>query len=65
MLQLSNDLEAFVQAEIDNGRFACREDVFAFAVQMLKAEREETVAGIQQGLADVAAGRKYGNEVEC
>jgi Arc/MetJ-type ribon-helix-helix transcriptional regulator len=57
MAAISQDLEEFVQQEVTSGRFVDRDAVIAHALQLLRRDREETVAGIEAGLADVAAGR--------
>lgn len=49
------DLERFVEQEVASGRFSNREAVIDHALRLLQREREEAVAGIQAGLADVAA----------
>ena len=54
---LNSELEQFVAAEIASGRFTDRESVIAFALRLMQRDREEAVAGIQAGLADVEAGR--------
>jgi predicted transcriptional regulator len=51
------DLQQFVNEQIQLGCFHSEEQLMAEAVRMLKAEREETLEGIRQGLADAAAGR--------
>lgn len=54
---LNAELEQFVAAEIASGRFTDRESVISFALRLMQRDREEAVAGIQAGLADVEAGR--------
>jgi putative addiction module CopG family antidote len=56
-LHISPELEQFVEQEIASGHFPDRDAVVAYALRMLKHDREEAVLGIQAGLADVAAGR--------
>ena len=56
MAAISPDLEEFVQQEVASGRFVDREAVIAHALELLRRDREEAVAGIEAGLADVAAG---------
>ena len=51
------DLQSFVNQQLSLGGFATEQEVVAEGLRMLKAEREETLAGIQAGLADAAAGR--------
>lgn len=54
--QLSPELEQFVESEVAAGRFTDRTEVLEQALRLLQRDREEAVAGIQAGLADVAAG---------
>lgn len=56
-IDLPPDLEPFVDQEFATGRYATREEVVLQAVRWLRQERQEAVLGIQQGLADVSAGR--------
>ncbi len=57
MATISPDLERFVQQEVSSGRFEDRDAVIAHALALLRRDRSETVAGIEAGLEDVAAGR--------
>lgn len=50
------DLEQFVAKEVESGRFASRDAVIAHALEFFRRDREESVAGILAGLADVADG---------
>ncbi len=54
---MSPELEQFVQQEVASGRFSDREAFIAHAVRIVQVDREETIAGIQAGLDDMAAGR--------
>jgi putative addiction module CopG family antidote len=54
---ISPELEQFVNQEVASGRFANRDEVIVHALLLLKNDRDEAVAGINAGLADVAAGR--------
>lgn len=56
-MTFSPDLEAFVREEVNSGRFRDADAVVVHALQLLKRERDEAIAGINEGLADVAAGR--------
>lgn len=56
-IELPPELEPFVEQEFATGRYATREEVVVQALCWLRDERHEAVAGIKQGLADVAAGR--------
>jgi antitoxin ParD1/3/4 len=59
-LNLGSQLEAFVEHLVEEGRYASRDEVLRESVRMLR-EREtrlvEFRASIEQGIADVAAGR--------
>lgn len=57
MAAISPELEQFVAQEIASGRYASRDAVIAHGLALLRCDREEAVAGIEAGLADVAAGR--------
>jgi putative addiction module CopG family antidote len=50
------ELESFVEEEFATGRYGSREEVLIQALQWLREERQEALAGIRQGLADAAAG---------
>ena len=57
-LQIPADLQPFVDQQLKLGCFESEQQVVDEGLRLLKAEREETVAGIQAGgLADAAAGR--------
>ncbi len=56
-IELSPELEPFVEQEFATGRYASRDEVVVQALRCLREERQEAVAGIRQGLDDVAAGR--------
>ncbi len=51
------DLQAFVNQQLQLGCFDSEEQLVAEALRLLKADREESLAGIRAGLADAAAGR--------
>lgn len=51
------ELQLFVQQQLALGCFDSEQQIVAEGLRLLKAEREETLAGIQAGLADAAAGR--------
>lgn len=57
MAAISPELEQFVEQEVASGRYADRDAVIAHGLALLRRDREEAVAGIAAGLADVAAGR--------
>jgi predicted transcriptional regulator len=56
-IEIPADLQAFVTDQLRLGGFGSEQQVVAEGLRLLKAEQEETVAGIQAGLADAAAGR--------
>ncbi len=56
-IELPSELEPFVDQEFATGRYASRAEVLVQALRWLRDERQEAVAGIQQGLDDVANGR--------
>ena len=56
-IELPPELEPFVEQEFLTGRYKNREEVIVQAIRWLREEREGAVAGIKQGLDDVAAGR--------
>lgn len=55
MAAISPELEQFVEQEVASGRYADRDAVIAHGLALLRRDREEAVAGIAAGLADVAA----------
>ena len=60
-VHLPEDLERFVRAKVQSGRFASSEDAFAEAVRLLmqreEAEEARVMEGIRRGLDDVREGR--------
>ena len=56
MIKLGQDLERFVQQEVDRGHFPDRESVLVHAVRLLQQERDEALHGIRLGLENVANG---------
>ncbi len=57
-LDLPENLDAFVKAQVRSGRFASEQDVMAEAVRTLKSrlDQADTVEAIRQGIADIDAG---------
>lgn len=55
-MQLPADLNATVQSFIVSGRYANEEEVLREALDVL-SQREADVVAIQQGIADMEAGR--------
>jgi putative addiction module CopG family antidote len=56
-IHLPPELEPFIEQEFASGRYATREEIVVQALRWLRDERQQAVAGITQGLEDVAAGR--------
>lgn len=56
-INLPPELEAFVEQEFATGRYATREEILVQALRWMSEERKAAVAGIKEGLDDVAAGR--------
>ena len=58
-LNLPENLNAFVKAQVRSGRFASEQEVLAEAVRTLQSslEQADTIEAIRQGIADVDAGR--------
>ena len=58
---LPADLEQFVKAKVQSGRFASSDEAITEAVRLLRqreeAEEARTLEGIRQGLDDMRAGR--------
>ena len=56
-VEIPADLQQFVSEQLQLGCFQSEQQLVTEALQLLKAERDESVQGIRQGLADAAAGR--------
>ena len=56
-INLPPELEPFVEQEFATGRYASREEILVEALRWLSEERQAAVAGIREGIDDVAAGR--------
>ena len=56
-IDLPPELESFVEQEFATGRYETRDEVVAQALRWVKEDRQDAIAGIKQGLEDVAAGR--------
>jgi antitoxin ParD1/3/4 len=58
---LPADLEQFVRAKVQSGRFTSSDEAITEAVRLLRqqeeAEETQVLKGIQQGLEDMRAGR--------
>lgn len=59
--QLPKDLEQFVQAKVQSGRFTSSDEAITEAVRLLRqreeAEEARVLEGIRQGLDEMHAGR--------
>ncbi len=56
-IEIPAELLQFVREQLHLGCFQSEQQVVTEALQLLKAERDESLEGIRQGLADAAAGR--------
>lgn len=56
-ISIPPDLQSFVEQEFATGMYGSREEVILQAVSWLREERSQALAGIKEGLEDVAAGR--------
>jgi Arc/MetJ-type ribon-helix-helix transcriptional regulator len=56
-IEIPADLQPFVQQQLQLGCFPNEQQLVTEALQLLKADREESVESIKRGLEDVAAGR--------
>ena len=56
-VDIPDDRESFVEQEFATGRYGSREEVVIHALEWLREERQQALAGIRQGLEDAAAGR--------
>jgi Arc/MetJ-type ribon-helix-helix transcriptional regulator len=55
-IEIPAELQSFVHEQIQLGCFRTEQQLVTEALQLLKAERDQTLEGIQRGLADAAAG---------
>ena len=56
-IEIPADLQPFVKEQLQLGCFGSEQQIVNEALQLLKAEREESLEGVRLGLADAAAGR--------
>lgn len=56
-IEIPSDLQPFVAQQIELGLYQSEQQLVDDAVRLLRAERDEAVAGIRLGLADAAVGR--------
>ncbi len=57
VLDMSQDLDEFVEREIATGHFPDRSAVIEHALRLMKRDREEAIMGIEAGLRDADNGR--------
>lgn len=55
-IEVSPELEQFVNQEVASGHFADKNSVIEHALRLLQRDRNEAIMGIKAGLADVDAG---------
>ena len=55
--EIPADLQPFVSEQLRLGCFGSEQQLVTEALRLLKADREETLEGIRQGLDNAAAGR--------
>ena len=53
---LPNDLQEFVERELASGRYQSAGDVMIDGLRLLRRDREEAVAAIEEGLAEMESG---------
>lgn len=56
-LAVPSEMASFVQQQVRSGHFASEQEVVLAALQIMRSEANESLAGIQAGLSDAAAGR--------
>ena len=56
-IEIPIELQPFVREQVALGCFPSEQQLVNEALQLLKAERDESLEGIRQGLADAAAGK--------
>ena len=56
-MEMSPDLEEFVEQEVTSGHFDSRSSVIEHALRLMQRDREDAIHGINAGLADEQAGR--------
>jgi Arc/MetJ-type ribon-helix-helix transcriptional regulator len=56
-IEIPADLQPFVAEQLQLGGYISEQQLVTEALRLLRSEREESVEGIRQGLADAAAGR--------
>jgi Arc/MetJ-type ribon-helix-helix transcriptional regulator len=56
-IEIPADLQSFVREQLQLGCFSDEQQLVTEALQLLKAERGQSLEGVRLGLADAAAGR--------
>jgi Arc/MetJ-type ribon-helix-helix transcriptional regulator len=56
-IEIPADLQPFVRQQLELGCFPNEQQLVTEALQLLRDEREQSIDGVKQGLADAAAGR--------
>jgi Arc/MetJ-type ribon-helix-helix transcriptional regulator len=56
-IEIPAELQPFVREQLQLGCFRSEQQLVTEALQLLKAEREQSLEGVRLGLADAAAGR--------
>jgi Arc/MetJ-type ribon-helix-helix transcriptional regulator len=56
-IEIPIELQSFVREQVALGCFSSEQQLVNEALQLLKTERDDSLEGIRQGLADAAAGR--------
>ena len=56
-IEIPADLQPFVRQQLELGCFPNEQQLVTEALQLLRDEREQSIEGVKQGLADAAAGR--------
>jgi Arc/MetJ-type ribon-helix-helix transcriptional regulator len=56
-IEIPADRQPFVREQLELGCFPNEQQLITEALQLLKAERDQSIEGIKLGLADAAAGR--------
>jgi putative addiction module CopG family antidote len=56
-IEIPAELQPFINQQLQLGCFESEQQVVVEGLRLLQAERQDTLTGIQAGLADAAAGR--------
>jgi Arc/MetJ-type ribon-helix-helix transcriptional regulator len=55
-IEIPAEMQSFVHEQVRLGCFPNEQQLVTEALQLLKAEREQSLEGVRRGLADAAAG---------